>query len=117
MVHGRVIRCARSLPRQPAKPDASGWPEVISSVRTRCDVLLSLSTSSLPPRPDPLHHSSACLLSSSPLIVPRNISKVGVGVGARAVEEPVSQREGGKRSKGVVCGPRLNAGGRATWGG
>lgn len=37
-----VIRCMRGLPRQPDKPDASGWPGVISLWEHVVDVLVSL---------------------------------------------------------------------------
>lgn len=97
-----VIRCVRGLPRQPDKPDASGWPGVISLREHVVDVLVSLYLLFAYTPPLTPFFIILFIRSFSPLIALHSHHKHRGPCSSLAVEEPVSQRKEGKTDMGVV---------------
>lgn len=95
-----VIRSARGLPRQSDKPDASGWPEVISLSEHTVDVLVSLY---LFPSPTLTleHHSFPCV-PSPPRSLSADFSKIAVCAESQRSKN-LSQLKGKRKGRVGSC--------------
>lgn len=93
-----VIRCARGLPRQSDKPDASGWPEVISLSEHTVDVLVSLHL--FPPHTPSLDRRSLPCVPSPPRSL--SVSKIAVCVESQRSKN-LSQLKGKRKGRLGSC--------------
>lgn len=95
-----VIRCMRGLPRQSDKPDASGWPEVISLSEHTVDDLVSYYLfPSHTPSVD--HHSFPCV-PSPPRSLSADVSKIAVSVESQRSKN-LSQLKGKRKGRLGSC--------------